>query len=60
MRRPKILVVKSRGTGEKWCGLLADFNWAGPVGEARYPAMKTILGKIDWANGVAFAAKSET
>lgn len=45
----KIMVVKSRGKGEEeWHGLLVDFNWAGPVGEATYPPMLNSFGEIDW------------
>jgi hypothetical protein len=53
LRRPNIMVVKSRdeGEGEGWQGLLTDFDWAVPVGDAKYPPTLNISGDIDWADG---------
>jgi hypothetical protein len=61
MRRPNIMLVKSRGVydeeedayGEdEWHGQLIDFNWSGPVGKARYPPTLNNDGRITWAFGV--------
>jgi hypothetical protein len=61
MRRPNIMLVKSRGAynededtfGEdEWHGQLVDFNWSGPVGKARYPPTLNNDGRITWAFGV--------
>jgi hypothetical protein len=61
MRRPNIMLVKSRGAydededeyGEdEWHGQLIDFNWSGPVGKARYPPAINKDGRITWAFGV--------
>jgi hypothetical protein len=61
MRRPNIMLVKSRGAydededeyGEgEWHGQLIDFNWSGPVGKARYPPTLNNDGRITWAFGV--------
>jgi hypothetical protein len=58
VRRPNIMVYKSREKGEEeWRGLLVDFDWAGPVGKTKYPAMLNISGEINWADGVAPAAE---
>jgi hypothetical protein len=61
MRRPNIMLVKSRGTYDKdedvyvegeWHGQLIDFNWSGPVGKARFPPTLNTDGRITWALGV--------
>ena len=36
-------------------GLLTDFDWAGSVGKAKYPATLNI-SDIDWAGGVLVVA----
>jgi hypothetical protein len=60
IRRFNIMVVKSRGKcEEEWRGLLMDYDWVGPVGEAAYPPMLTIFEEIDWAEGVAPAGEIE-
>jgi hypothetical protein len=54
VRRPNIMVYKSQEKGvEVWRGQLIDFDWAGPVGKAKYPATLNDSGQISWANGVA-------
>jgi hypothetical protein len=57
VRRPNIMVYKSQEKGEEWRGLLIDFDWAGPVGKAKYPAMLNKSGDINWADGVAPGAE---
>jgi hypothetical protein len=58
MRRPNIMVFKSQEKAEEvWRGLLIDFDWAGPVGKAKYSAMLNDSGQINWAKGVAPAAE---
>ena len=58
VRRPNIMVFKSQEKDEEvWRGLLIDFDWAGPVGKTKYPAMMNDSGQINWANGVAPAAE---
>ena len=54
MRRPNIILVKSRGVHDEdeWHGQLIDFNWSGPVGKARYPPTLNKDGRITWAFGV--------
>jgi hypothetical protein len=50
------MVYKSREKGEEeWRGLLVDFDWAGPIGQSKYPAM--LNTSIYWADGVAPAAE---
>jgi RIO-like serine/threonine protein kinase len=56
VRRPNIMVYKSREKGEEeWRGLLVDFDWAGPIGQSKYPAM--LNTSIYWADGVAPAVE---
>jgi hypothetical protein len=58
VRCPDIMVFKSQEKDEEiWRGLLIDFDWAGPVGKTKYPAMMNDSGQINWANGVAPAAE---
>jgi hypothetical protein len=52
------MVLKSQEKDEEvWRGRLIDFDWAGPVGKAKYLAMLNDSGQIDWAKGVAPAAE---
>lgn len=69
MRRPNIMLVKSRGAydededvfrEDEWHGQLIDFNWSGPVGKARYPPTLNKDGRITWAFGVEPAGLIET
>ena len=56
IRRPNIMVFKSQGKGdEDWRGLPVDFDWAGPVGKAKYPPM--LNKEIGWADGVDSATE---
>jgi hypothetical protein len=56
LRRPNIMVVQSRDKGKgELRGLLTDFDWAGSVGKAKYPATLNI-SDIDWAGGVLVVA----
>ena len=58
VRRPNIMVYKSGEKGEEeWRGLLVDFDWAGPIGKSKYPAMINESGAIKWAEGVAPAVE---
>jgi RIO-like serine/threonine protein kinase len=51
LRRPNVMVYKPQGKDdEEWRGLLVDFDWAGPVGEVKYPPM--LNKKISWPGGV--------
>ena len=38
---------------KEWCGMLVDFDWAGPVGETKYLLMLSNMQQIKWADGVA-------
>ncbi len=55
IRHPNIMVHKSQEGGEEWRGLLVDFDWAGPVGKAKYPPM--LNKEIGWADGVDSATE---
>ncbi|ETW76127.1 hypothetical protein HETIRDRAFT_455690 [Heterobasidion irregulare TC 32-1] len=55
LRRPNIMVVRRPGTGDSLeydGGMLIDFDWAGPVGQTKYPSVINDSGEIDWAEGV--------
>jgi hypothetical protein len=55
VRRPNIMVVKTRNQhgNDEWRARLVDFDWSGPVGDARYPP--TLNKDIRWARGVGAA-----
>ena len=62
LRRPNIMVVRRPGTGDASDydgGMLIDFDWAGPVGQTRYPPVINDSGEIDWAEGVKAGALIE-
>lgn len=62
LRRPNILVIQRPRTGDaSYCegGMLVDFDWAGPAGQARYPSSLNDSGDIDWAEGVTAGALIE-
>jgi hypothetical protein len=52
VRRPNIMAVKTRNQhgDDEWHARLVDFDWSGPVGDARYPP--TLNKDIRWASGV--------
>lgn len=61
VRRPNIMVYKSQEKGsEEWRGMLVDFDWAGPIGQSKYPAMLNTSGQVKWAEGAAPAAEIKT
>ena len=52
LRRPNIMVLKTQNQhgNDEWHARLVDFDWSGPVGNARYPP--TLNKGIRWAQGV--------
>ena len=48
---PNVMVYKPQGNSDKeWHGQLVDFDWAGTVGEVKYPP--TLNMNINWTRGV--------
>jgi hypothetical protein len=56
VRRPNIVVMQSpdKYGDNEWHGQLIDFDWSGPVGDARYPL--ELNPTIRWAHGVVGGA----